>query len=709
MMREESGMTRNGRCALPIGLVLCLLVSAVLADGRKCERGIDPVVSLFINSTTTLPDDPVEIEMMRKLRREYGLRRFMLDPPGLRRAMGQWDRASHVRLGEAFKRAKEALAGEDIEICWWDRPALGWSRRFPGQRIMDCDGNVSSALCPLDNEANTPFLEYFKTAGEIGRPDLYILEDDFNLSGHAGLANPHGGCFCPLHLKKFAEKVGRTYTAKEIGGFYDRPTSENEPLRRAFAEVSRDSLVHFAKRIRATLDSFDPEKRIFLFQSAQVDYDGDTTYGNAKALAGKTRPMVRVYGAQYFSENVPRDLPMVTAHMFYSMQHLPDEVEKVYEADAFPHTRFYNSTRFYLSEICAGMMAGAEDLMMFCVRTARDPLVDYAYLDMFKANRARFDAIREFRRRSALVGVRAVGSSEEKSLYRTRETPMLDECARVLAKFGFPMTTLPSDASVLFGETAARLSEAELRDVFKGAVIVDSTAALALQARGLGSWLGCKVESAEETLEFSRSRTLPVAGARVTGVNSYDYHVLEPVVPVPGWDMKMNYVRIAPGERSETMIRYENPANEVVAPSFVSTKNPLGGTTGVMSFAVRGNFREWLYCPCLQDVFRNFFDRATGGKLDVVATRTPGTWLSAAVSDDGQELLVMVNNLAGEPRNDIRLEFAERWRGGNVMRLDSDGMWTDVGCATDAFVPLGGLTYAAMKPEFFRVVKQLGR
>ena len=204
---------------------------------------------------------------------------------------------------------------------------------------------------------------------------------------------------------------------------------------------------------------------------------------------------------------------------------------------------------------------------------------DSAYLDMFRANRARFDAVRDLRRRSDIVGIRAVCSAEEKSLYRTRETPMLDECARVLAKFGFPMTTLPS------------------------------------------------------------------------------------------------------------------PAGGVVAPSFVSSKNSMGGMTGVMSFAVRGNFREWLYCPCLQDVFRNFFDRATGGAVDVVATKTPGTWLSAAVAKDGRELLVMVNNLAGEPRGDIRLEFSRKWRGGRVTRLDSDASWADVGLADDAFVPANGFVY----------------
>jgi len=689
-------------------LVAVSLAAGVFGAFGEDEKStdFDPIVCLFLNTTTVLPGDALALDTMRTLRRDYNLRRFMFDPPGLRHPLGNADLALHAKIGESMAAARRALAGTDIEVVWFVRPVLCWNERHPNQHVMDCEGNVASAWCPYDRTAADGFLAKFAKVAALGRPSAYVIEDDFNLSGHSGLANRHGGCFCPLHLAELARRTGRPVTAAELGAAYDAPTAANEALRRTFAEVSRDSLRQLAVRLRETLDKTDPSARIGLCQSAQVDIDGDTTEGNARALAGATRPFVRVYGAAYFSQNVPEDLPTVTAHAFYSAQHLPKDVEKIFEADSFPHTRFYNSTRFYVSEMAAALMAGMEDMLLFCVPSFENPLEDPAYLDAFRANRRRFLAVRDFRRRSELTGVRAVYDPEVMYMCRRRGTGMLSEEARVLAKFGFPMTTLPSKASVLFGDTPKHLSEDKLREIFRGAVIVDSTAALAMESRGLGSWLGCGVKLGEDTLEFARSRVLSVPGLRRTGLNPYDYHILGPVTPVPGWDMEMNYAHIRPGEKTETWIRYEMPDGRDVGPSFVASPNALGGHVAVMSFAVKGNFREWLYNAGLQDCWRLFFERYAGGAADVVATRTPGTWLSAAVSGDGRELLVMVNNLAGEPRDDISLEFAAKWRGGKVERLTSDGTWVPAGAASDAFRPADGFTYEAMVPEFFKVTRK---
>ena len=676
-----------------------------LAGAGMKREGLDPLVSLFLNSSTWLPGDETPVKTMKTLRRDYGLRRFMFDPPGLRHACGKRGDELYVRIGESFAAGAKALRGDDVVLGWFDRPTLAWNHHTKCQHVTDCDGNVSSALCPLDREGTDRHIANVKRTVEIGRPRIVIVEDDLNLSGHSGLVSPHGGCFCPLHMAAFAKRVGRTMTAKEAGALFDNPTAENAPLRQAFAQISKESLAQFCRRIRAAIDAVDPTIRVCLCQSAQVDIDGDTTEADVRALAGDTRPMTRIYGANYLTENVPESLPKTLAHTFYSMQHVPRDVEMIYEADSFPHTRFYNSSLFYVSEIAAAFMAGAEDLLLFCVRTAENPLADTAYLDIVKRYRARFAAVRDFRQRSSLVGVRAVYHANERAHFRVRAENMLPESARVLAKFGFPMTTLPSKATVLFGATAERTPVEDLREIFSGAVIVDSTAALALEKRGLGAWLGCSVKDGEKDLEFPRSRILPVAGSRVHGLNSYDYKLLIPATPVPGWDLKMNYVRITPGATSETWIRYEDVDGNEVAPSFVASKNALGGTVGVMSFSVKGNFREWLYSPEMQDVFRNFFDRATGGQMDVVSTRTPGVWLFAAVSDDDRELLVMANNLAGEPRPDIALEFSRKWRCGTVERLTADGTWQAVGTASDAF-RVEGLSWPAMTPEFFKVTRR---
>ena len=84
-------------------------------------------------------------------------------------------------------------------------------------------------------------------------------------------------------LNAFAKRTGCQMTAGELGAVFDNPTPENEHLRKAFAEVSRESLVQFCRRLRSAVDEVDPSVRICLCQSAQVDIDGDTTEADVRA------------------------------------------------------------------------------------------------------------------------------------------------------------------------------------------------------------------------------------------------------------------------------------------------------------------------------------------------------------------------------------------------------------------------------------------
>ena len=660
--------------------------------------GLDTLVPIVEGSSYS-----TTVEALRALRGEYGLRRFIVSAPGQLRNFGHYDLAYHKEFGARMARLKRDLADTDIEIGWWDDPTIRGGFDEPGQHIMDCDGNVCDALCPLDEKANEAYMAYLKAAASQFRPSLYFFEDDFTLSNHAGL-NAMKGCFCPLHLAAFARRVGKSFTAREIAGMFRDPTPGNEPLRRAFAEVSRESLAQLGRQIRAAIDAVDPSARVCLCQSGFVDVDGDSTEAIARALAGGTRPMVRIYGAGYYNENHPDALPMELAHVFWSVQHLPKDVEVVHESDPFPHSRFYNSARFLMSEVAAAFMAGVDDSFLYCTMYSDEPLRDTAYAKAFVESRARLAAVRAFRRASSLVGVRAVYDPEE--VYLQRETSkgaasgMLTECARILAKLGFPMTTRAGAASVLFGSTAKYLSEDKLREVLSGAALVDAEAALELQKRGLGAWLGCKVRD-DDKMRFWLERTLPADGLRKAGSNPY--HKRNPGPPIIGWSETKQtvYVRIEPGEGTETQAVFEDTLGNVVAPSFVRSANALGGRVGVLAFSVCGNREPALYDSLKQELLRNFFDTASGGALDVCAPHPPGTWLAAAVADDGKSLLVMVNNLAGEPRDDIALDFAAKWRGGRLERLSRDGAWAPAGTA-EATTRLG-VVCEPMVAEFLRI------
>ena len=668
-------------------------VAAVAAE-------IDPLVPFDFKAG----DPAKQIAAMKTLREKFGLKRFIFTAPGHWRLFGRYDTEAHVLIGRQMAEAKDALKSTDIEIGWWDDPTIRGGFHEPGQHIMDCDGAVCDALCPLDAKANAVYCDYLKMAAKTGRPSIYFFEDDFTLSNHSGL-NAMKGCFCPLHLAEYARRVGKTYTAKEIAAMFRNPTAENEPLRRAFAELSRDSLAQLGRQIRAAIDEVDPGARVCLCQSGFVDVDGDSTEAIARALAGNTRPMVRIYGAGYYNQNRPCDLPTELAHTYWSAQHLPKDIELLHESDPYPHSRFFNSSRFLMSEIGAAYMAGVDDSFLYCTMYSDDPLCDTGYAKAFDDNRRRFAAVKEFRRKSQLVGVRAVYDPEE--VYLVRETEkgsasgMLTEGAFFLAKLGFPMTTCRGSASVLFGSTAKYLSEEKLKEVLAGAVLVDAEAAIELQNRGLGRHLGCAV-TADDDLKFYQERTLDVPGIRRTGADPYHSRIPSP--PIIGWtSAKSIYARLKPSDGAEVRAVFEDMGGRTVTPSFVSAKNELGGTVGVIAFSVNGKRSPALYSPLKQEMFRDFFVRASQETLDVCAPHTPATWLTAAVSNDGYELLVMVNNLAGEPREDIALDFSAKWQGGRIERLTMKGGWKSFG-TVGATTKLG-FACEPMVPEFVRVTR----
>ena len=99
----------------------------------------------------------------------------------------------------------------------------------------------------------------------------------------------------------------------------------------------------------------------------------------------------------------------------------------------------------------------------------------------------------------------------------------------------------------------------------------------------------------------------------------------------------------------------------------------------------------------------NLFDRLSGGTLDVCAPYTPSTWVLAAKND--KELLVMVENLAGEPCDDIALKFSSKWQGSPVEVLRANGSWERIATASGRTL-LPRSEVMPTVPTFFRIVVQ---
>jgi len=301
-----------------------------------------------------------QVKTLRRLHDDYGFKRFVLIGPFQRDEFGGATLRDYEQLGESIAWARRQLADlADVELGWWLVPTLRAGGGKLGQPIMNSDGTSSAGNCPLSPDFAADLQAKVAACVKRGKPRIVFIEDDYTLCNNPGQTRMRG-CFCPLHLKAFAARVGKAYTGVQVAALYDNPTEANRPLREAFAFVCRDSLATLADAVRKAIDGVDPTVRVCLCQSGCCDLDGDDTEAVARAFAGGTRPMVRIRGASYMNESSAASLPGTTAHLFWSAQHLPSDIELIHETDPYPHTRFYASTYFLGSELCAALMAGAQ-------------------------------------------------------------------------------------------------------------------------------------------------------------------------------------------------------------------------------------------------------------------------------------------------------------------------------------------------------------
>jgi hypothetical protein len=286
------------------------------------------------------------------LNKRYGFRRFIIVGPSKEYSYtGFPDKQVFIDLGEKVLYFKKQLAGYDIEIGWWCTTTIRIGKgKF--QTIIRADGSIArEACCPLDTEYRETFSDYVSTTVQIARPFMVNSEDDLHLSG---------GCFCPLHLEEFAKRENRYYSREELQTIFQSKTAESYRLRVTWGELSRDSLVSIAVSVREKVDRIAPETRLCLCQSYASEREGNFTEAVAKAFAGKTRPMVRVFGTTYFSDD-PLDLPRSIFNHLYQRQHLPDNFELIHESDSFPHTRFFMSGSKLKSLMTAAFAYGLDD------------------------------------------------------------------------------------------------------------------------------------------------------------------------------------------------------------------------------------------------------------------------------------------------------------------------------------------------------------
>lgn len=642
---------------------------------------------------------------IRHIHETAGLRRFYLCGPTFSGVMyAPFPDDLYARMGAEFAEVKRALADTDIELGWWCTPSIRYVSDF--EPIQDAWGNksIDNKKCPLDPAFQADWAAKIKSVAAAMRPTIINIEDDYTLGWGRGLKS--SACYCPRHLAAFAYRYGQTLPGPAIAAAFENRTPENLAIRRAFADTVRESLCELARRVRAAVDEVDPSIRIGLCEAgANSDKDGDALEAVARAFAGPhTRPAVRPAGAIYGAQTTPADIPPAIGHTLDTLERLPKDIETFYEADPYPHNRFYTSASQMISLMSGALFMGSQNIQFYCLQNLDDPLEDTGYVDAYQSMKPRLERVRGFisARKARLAGVRLVWRTENISLNRGGDgDSQLVDGAFLCAKMGFPYTTRKDakGSAILAGDIVHVMTDEDLLAILSGGVFVDAPAAALLSKRGFGGHLGVEVKLAEERLPIITETILPASGCQRRGKSVNAFHIFN--VGTEG--TIHTFATLTPHVDTEIWSEFSGIDGKVVTPSLTMAANSLGGRVAVFAVSLLGNRNSGLYNLRRQEQLRNLFNRLAPETLPVVAVDAPGIWTMAQVAEDEKSMLVMVNNLSGDVRSSLAFAFSREWTGAAIARLDENGEPRPLGVVTSRWSPR--LAFAQMQPEFFVVDK----
>lgn len=643
---------------------------------KSSDVMIDPIIPIRFYSNRK---DRM-IQQLTELKKVYGLKRFLLCAPMDEVKLTGFPKPEvYQQIGNMILEVKQLLQDQGIDIGWWCAPSIrsGYDSRF--QYITDLSGRVADhSPCPLDPLFREEFSNNVATVVNIAKPFVVQFEDDYELSWQP--PNVNFGCFCPLHLSAFARREGRSFKREELLELFSKTDPETIALRRNWAALSRDTLAGFAKLIREKVDKVAPETRISLCQSGVADFDGDFTEAVTRAFAGNTRPLTRLYGSSYSSDD-PVSMPGSIFHALYSRQHLGADIECIHESDTYPHTRFFMSAAKIRSFMTVAFAYGFNDSLFYSTQYLDNLLEERGYLEMFKKEAKRFSKIKAEVVDAPVAGCEiqylpfahtGVSYKLSGTGWGGRPNAPMNPWVNILARFGIPYSSKNGKVKVLSGAALNVMKDEEINALLRSAVLLDGQAAYVLSQRGFGKLIGAGVTPGKE------------ANFCFEGVRNIKKHknlkgeLMYNLIFAPAGSEGGKFYVLNPNPHTEIITDFLDPEEKPVIPGFIRFENEWGGRVAITAFDLQGNGSSGVFNYKKKELIRETIEWLGKEPLPVFVRDLPNVFCICNKSNAGNYLIVTVINLSSDHATALSIDVAAEWKNTMVSQLQSNGHWLPV-------------------------------
>ncbi len=431
---------------------------------------------------------PVTVENTAKYGKEAvekQLRRFDTNRVFLDLGSHTTDLNKRNEVLENLKEQTEFFKKKGYEVGSWN-----WTFMFEGEQPFVSMTGIhgkpySKYACPAD-ENFVKFSEIFiKQIASCG-VDLIMFDDDFRY-GHLGT---QAACLCENHVKIINKILGKEHTREEL--FERIANGGKNKYRDAFLKANKQAFENFSKRMRAAVDEIDPDIRIGACTCmSSFDLDGLDAFENAKILAGKTKPFLRLIGAPYWSVgkawgNTLQDA--IELERLESSWNKNKDIEIMAEGDTYPRPRI-NCPASYLEGFDTAIRASGvtDGILKYGMDYTSNPTYETGYAKYHERNRSLYEWIDKNFSSKKHLGVRVfevknkIANAELNGNINNSEH-FFPLAARLLANNTIPTVYEGNGiGGICFGNNAKMLTDKDI----KGGLILDIAAAKILTEEGI--------------------------------------------------------------------------------------------------------------------------------------------------------------------------------------------------------------------------------
>ncbi len=416
-------------------------------------------------------------------------------------------------MNEAERKSEFAMLKNNCEFFKKNGFEVGawlwtfWSdSETPYTKIAGAEGVKTEMNCPLDKHFVKFMQKYISDIGKCG-VDLIQFDDDYRFGHLTGSV----ACTCELHMKRISGILGEDITPLELKNKIF--SGGGNKYRNAWLQANGESLINYAKFMRSALDTVNPDIRMG-YCSCMSNWGTDGAYPEeiARALAGNTKPFLRLTGAPYWAvEKSFNNSRLQNIIEFGRMQRslCRSEVEVFGEGDTFPRPR-HNCPASYLEifDMALRTDGNMDGILKYVLDYYSEADYETGYIDLHCENREIYNWIESHTSNKQPVGVRVYEFMDK---IKTMTFPdKAKDGGNIYESMFSPAAKMLADCSVptvyrgggVFGAAFDENIKFVPAEALKQGIIIDMRAAEILAGNGIDTGLLEKGEKVCTSCEY---------------------------------------------------------------------------------------------------------------------------------------------------------------------------------------------------------------